>query len=130
MPKVWKNLIYTGVVIVVLAVAGWWWLSSGEQAYPDSEESKTAWMCCECGALIELTARERARLASTPGRVRTGSDDGVVMPGAARTVFLCEACRTFAVVRARRCPRHGEWYIVKDVAGAFVGCASCNSGAD
>ncbi|RMF84027.1 MAG: hypothetical protein D6744_03760 [Planctomycetota bacterium] len=122
-----KNSLGILCLLAVLALAVWRLSASGAEPLPDTPESRTAWICTACGRLTELTARQRADWARTPGKVRTGGTEGVVMAGAAQTVFRCDVCDAFTIVRARQCSRHGVWYAVKDAAGHFVGCAACNA---
>lgn len=124
-----KPLRTTGAIVILLAamgLLGWRLMTAGgPEPYPDTEKSTTAWMCAGCGKLVLLTARQQHEWTLSADRVRHGQPSGPMIPGAQQTVFWCDACQTYSLVRARECPRHHVWYIVRDPDGKLVGCPKC-----
>lgn len=126
MPKWSKNLLLAVLIAVLGGLAAWRLVATTQPAeYPDAPASTTAWMCEACGHLVHLTARQRDAWSRSKDHVRHGVSEGPMMPGARQTVFKCDACGAFGLVRARECPQHHEWYIVRDSGGHLVGCPKC-----
>ena len=126
MSKVTKNVLMGLVVVGLGGLAAWRLVATTAPAdYPDTPASTTAWMCENCGNMMHLTAKQRNLWSHSKDHVRHGTGDGPMIPGSRQTVFKCEKCGEFGLVRARECPRHHEWYIVRDASGRLVGCPEC-----
>jgi len=114
------------ILALALGLAAWHLMAGGDAAYPDTPESATPWMCERCGQVVWLTARQRAVWGRDPKRVRHQQPrPGTIVAGSQQTVFYCDACGAFTIVRARECPRHNRLYIVRNASGQPVGCAAC-----
>jgi hypothetical protein len=121
-----RSVVGVAVALAALGFAGWRLMAAGgPEAYPDTEESTTAWMCAECAHVVHLTARERNEWTLSADRVRRGQQSDRIIPGAQQTVFRCEACRTYTLVRARECARHKQWHMLRGPDGTLVGCQAC-----
>lgn len=115
-----KNGILAAVIVVVGALAVWRFVvvGSGEH-HPDTDETRTHWMCEECGYMVALTAKERDEWTHSD-RARPATKRGDK-----RTVYRCPECGTYTMVRARKCPRHGNWYVETRSDGSYAGCPLC-----
>lgn len=114
------------IILAALALAGVFLLRNrGGPPLPDSREYATEWICERCGQVTELTPLKLAEWMRAPGRARRGSDGDLK-----QSVFLCDACQTFTVVRARRCERHNTLFPAVHADGAIGYCPQCGPPRD
>lgn len=127
MPASVKKIVYGLVILCGLGALVWQLLGPEANPYPDTPESATGWICSECGELRMLTARERDAWTMSQDKVLRGqkATGGSVTMGSERTIFKCERCGEFALLRARQCRIHQEWHLVRDIDGQYVGCEKC-----
>ena len=123
-----KKAVYALVIAGGLGVAVWQLFGPKPDPYPDTDESATGWICDHCQELKMLTARERNAWTMSEDKVKRGqkASGGSVTMGSNRTIFKCEKCSEFALVRARQCRVHNEWHLVRNLDGDYVGCEKCN----
>lgn len=116
-----KNGVLFGIIVIGGAIAVWRFTStSREESMPDTAATTTEWICDKCGLIIHLTAKQRDDMRKDPNKTRYGAEYD-----AKQTVFKCEKCGTFSVVRARRCSVHNVWFYPRDSNGTPSNCPQC-----
>ena len=110
-----KNVLLLLVLVGALGTAGYMFISrsSEDSQIPDNQESTTRWMCDQpgCDYDVALTAREKDAWIKSDDHVRRGPGSGK------QTVFWCEQCEKFTVVRAKKDKQTGVRYFPKDSKG-------------
>ena len=98
------NMILIGVVALAAAIALWRFTSGDpEKVRPDTEESKTTWICEKTGKLFKITDRELHEWQET--RARRGPEYD-----AKQSVFMNPELNEYTIVRAVYSKTHDVWY--------------------
>ena len=77
-------------------------------------------MCETCKNVTQLTARQAAVWSKDSQRTRYGEQYDPK-----QTVYRCDECDTFSVVRAKQCKPHNEWWYRKGSDGSSGVCPGC-----
>ncbi len=119
-PKARYSLLL-GVVVLLGGVGAWRYSVAKEGSLePDTAESATDWICQTCKNVTQLTARKAVEWSKDPERTRYGEQYDPK-----QTVYRCDDCDTFSVVRARLCKPHNEWWYRKGADGPPGVCPGC-----
>lgn len=82
-----------------------------QESLPDTDESRTEWMCASCTHVFSLTAAQYQQ-----ERDRAGSD----------APLICAACAKKEAYRVATCPACETKYFSSDVPGHRGICPKCN----
>ncbi len=116
-----KNRVLLGVLVLSGGLAALFFYRGDPQAtHPDTAESRTDWICVNCGRTVALTAREFEQWSSSPDKPRRDPNANLK-----QSVFFCDNCRTYTIVRALRCKQHDKWYWPRDPDGQPSTCPEC-----
>ncbi len=106
-----KNIkvIIAGVAIVA-ALGIFIMVGSGEESIPDTDDTRTDWICLDCNHPFTLTAGEYESVSK--------SDNG--------SFVKCSGCGNIKGVRAATCPSCQSKYATMDANGKDATCTKCN----
>lgn len=108
-----------GVILAGLAV----WRYAGKQeetVLPDTAASTTEWICETCKNITNLTSKQVNDWVHDPQKARYGPQYD-----RKQTVFKCDKCNTYTVVRAIHCNQHDIWFPYYTSEGADGRCPKC-----
>jgi Fe2+ or Zn2+ uptake regulation protein len=115
-----KNVVLISVIVLVLGAAAYFlFRGDPEGSYSSAPETKTHWICCECGKQFELTAKELEAWVRDPQKARRQE------VGQKQAVLWCDVCKAFTICRAAYCSQHKLWYPECDPDGKLQACPAC-----
>lgn len=118
-----KNTLMGLLALAMVGVAGWlFFRSSKASEMPDTQETRTEWMCAQCQKMLHLTAKQVDDLRNSKDKVRRGAEFDPK-----HTVFWCDDCKTFTITRALHCNKHDEWYNPRPPSGEGHDCPKCEA---
>lgn len=107
-----KNIkvIIAGVAIVA-ALAIFIFVGKGEEGVPDTEDTRTQWICLACQKPFTLTAAEFEKASSSSGK---------------GYLVKCPECSELKGVRAAQCASCQNMFAMTDAEGQDTPCAKCH----
>jgi len=103
--------LIVGILALAAAVALFVFRGSGEEPLPDTDDTRTDWMCRVCKHNFSVTAKgfEEARVAA-------GGD----------SPLICQACSKREAYRVGTCPACGTKFFSTDVPDERGVCPKCH----
>jgi predicted RNA-binding Zn-ribbon protein involved in translation (DUF1610 family) len=115
------NRILVGALLVVAGLTVFFFLRGDPQTRrPDTAESRTDWICVKCGKTVALTAKQFDEWSKSPDKPRRDPNANLK-----QSVFRCDNCNAYTIVRALYCKEHDKWYWPRDPDGKQSMCPEC-----
>ncbi|MBP7748302.1 MAG: hypothetical protein KA383_19475 [Phycisphaerae bacterium] len=107
-----KNGILLAVLLVVLGGAAFFFTRKDKETSYPTTGYETTWMCEKCGKHFELSPAQYKDWVDSKDKMRRDSNYPPRL-----TVFWCDNCQAYSVVRAVVNKATGEWELTADSQG-------------